>query len=97
MGTACEVKHLAKPILMQLLIDGDQLESSTAVELANLLQLEKLLERGNTQIILNLTHDVQFSGLSNLISSLSGVNKSIVQLIGAQPCCLTRSLSFPVL
>ena len=58
MGTACEVKHLAKPILMQLLIDGDQLESSTAVELANLLQLEKLLERGNTQIILNLTHNV---------------------------------------
>ena len=60
MGTACEVKHLAKPILMQLLIDGDQLESSTAVELANLLQLEKLLERGNTQITLNLTHNVLF-------------------------------------
>ena len=60
MGTACEVKHLAKPILMQLPIDGDQLESSTAVELANLPQLEKLLERGNTQIILNLTHNIQF-------------------------------------
>ena len=58
MGTACEVKHLAKPILMQLLIYGDQLESSTAVELANLPQLEKLLEQGNTQIILNLTHNI---------------------------------------
>ena len=52
------MKQLAKPILMQLLIDGDQLELSTAVELANLLQLEKLLEWGNTQIILNLTHNI---------------------------------------
>ena len=95
-GTPSEMKHLTRPIMMQLLIDEDQLVSTTAVELANLLQLEKLLERGNTQIILNLTHNIWFQvyQISSQVQAVStGTLSSSLELSFAVSQGLSLSLS----